>query len=91
MKSILEEMYYGKKFDSEHIPFSAVEQENLKKKLECDKIFAEGLPQEERERFRRYVNDIGDLYAVDIMRAYVEGVKIGILIGIEAAGIFDDA
>ena len=78
MRSILEKMYYGEKFGGERISFSAEEQEVLNKKLACDRAFAEKLPPDLAETFRRYADDIGDLYEVDIKHAYVEGVKIGI-------------
>ena len=85
MRSILEKMYYGEKFGGERISFSAEEQEVLNKKLACDRAFAEKLPPDLAETFRCYADDIGDLYEVDIKHAYVEGVKIGILIGLEAS------
>lgn len=86
MDSILEQMYYGQKFVCEKIPYTAKEQERLKDRLKRDENFAALLAPEQQEAFLQYTNDMGDLYAEDTKHFYVEGVKIGIMIGIEAAG-----
>ncbi len=66
--------------------YTAKEQERLKDRLKRDENFAALLAPEQQEAFLQYTNDMGDLYAEDTKHFYVEGVKIGIMIGIEAAG-----
>ena len=66
--------------------YTAKEQESLNDRLKRDKDFAALLAPEQQEAFLQYTNDMGDLYAEDTKHFYIEGVKIGIMIGIEAAG-----
>ena len=66
--------------------YTAKEQESLNDRLKRDKNFAALLAPEQQEAFLQYTNEMGDLYAEDTKHFYIEGVKIGIMIGIEAAG-----
>ena len=85
MESILEQMYYGQKFVCDKIPYTAKERGTLQEQLAHDKTFAQSLTPEQQQAFFRYVNDMSNLYAEDAKHFYIEGVKIGIMIGIEAA------
>ena len=90
MKSILEQMFFGKKFKADTIPYTERGKENLQRRMQIDKKFCELLTEEQRERFAEYTEDIIRVFADEDMLYYIEGVKIGILIGLEAAETLGD-
>ena len=90
MKSILEQMFFGKKFKADTIPYTERGKENLQKRMQIDKKFSEILTAEQRERFTEYTEEIIRVFADEDMLYYIEGVKIGILIGLEAAETLAD-
>ena len=57
---------------------------------QIDKKFSEILTAEQRERFTEYTEEIIRVFADEDMLYYIEGVKIGILIGLEAAETLAD-
>lgn len=85
MKSILELMFFGKKFKSDTIWFTERGKENLRRREEMDEKFSKNLSAEQKARFTEYTEEIIDIFADEEMLQYIEGVKIGILIGLEAA------
>lgn len=85
MKSILELMFFGKKFKSDTIRFTERGKVNLRRREEMGEKFSKNLSAEQKARFTEYTEEIIDIFADEEMLQYIEGVKIGILIGLEAA------
>ncbi len=85
MKSILELMFFGKKFKSDTIRFTERGKENLRRREEMGEKFSKNLSAEQKARFTEYTEEIIDIFADEEMLQYIEGVKIGILIVLEAA------
>lgn len=90
MKSILEQIYFGNKFMIDKIPYRERSKKNFLKMRELEEDFKKILTKEQKEAFQRYTDEIVSLGADENASMYIEGVKIGILIGMEAAGVFDD-
>jgi vacuolar-type H+-ATPase subunit H len=86
MTNILDELYYGniqqvfKKASNEY-------KEAHKKEMKLLAEFEKQLPKELEDLFEKYVTSCDDKNDIEVKDAYIQGLKTGLLIGIEASKI----
>ena len=83
---ILEELFYGNVDDSTR-KIDATLKAKRKKELELSNELMNLLPEKERPKFERLMIMIDDNYAYELKDKYIQGVKTGILIGVESSQI----
>jgi len=83
---ILEELFYGN-VDEISRKIDATLKAKRKKEIELSNEIMNLLPEKERPKFERLMIMIDDNYAYELKDKYIQGVKIGILIGVESSQI----
>ena len=90
MKSVIEELCSGDKFRVDIYLNGEKEKELLRRGIEMEEAYTQNMSREERAKFIEYLDARGSLQAQEVVQAYVKGIKLGILIGIECAEISTD-
>ena len=90
MKSVIEELCCGNKFRTDTFLNGEKEKELLRRGIELEEAYTKNMGSEERAKFIDFSDARGSLHAEEIMQAYVKGIKLGILIGIESAETVPD-
>lgn len=90
MKSVIEELCCGDKFQTDTFLNGKKEKELLRRGIELEDAYSQNMSREERAKFIDFSDARGSLQAEEIMQAYVKGIKLGILIGIESAETVPD-
>ena len=83
---ILEELFYGN-VDEISRRIDANLKAKRKKEIELSNEIMNLLPEKERPKFERLMIMIDDNYAYELKDKYIQGVKTGILIGVESSQI----
>ncbi|MBQ8425717.1 MAG: hypothetical protein IJX17_06855 [Clostridia bacterium] len=83
---ILEELFYGN-VDETARKIDATLKAKRKKEIELSNELMSLLPEKERPKFERLMIMIDDNYAYELKDKYIQGVKTGILIGVESSQI----
>ena len=83
---ILEELFYGN-VDESTRKIGAYLKNKRKKEFELSNEIMELLPEKERPKFEKLLVMIDDNYAYELKDKYIQGVKTGILIGVESSQI----
>jgi len=83
---ILEELFYGN-IDETARNMSENFKKNNKKEVELINEIMELLPEKEKPKFEKLLVMIDDNYAYELKDKYIQGVKTGILIGVESSQI----
>ena len=83
---ILEELFYGN-VDETARNMSEYFKKNSKKEIELINEIMELLPEKERPKFEKLLVIIDDNYSYELKDKYIQGVKTGILIGVESSQI----
>ncbi len=90
MKSVIEELCCGDKFRTDTYLNGEKEKELLRRGIELEDAYSQNMCREERAKFIEYLDARGSLHAQEVVQAYVKGIKLGVLIGIESAEISTD-
>lgn len=90
MKSVIEELCCGDKFRVDIYLNGAKEKELLQRGIELEETYSQNMSREERAKFIDFLDARGSLQAQEVVQAYVKGIKLGVLIGIESAEIKTD-
>ena len=83
---ILEELFYGN-VDETSRRIDATLKAKRKKEVELINELMNLLPEKERPKFEKLLVMIDDNYAYELKDKYIQGVKTGILIGVESSQI----
>lgn len=84
MKSIIKEIFYGERGNSDNYKASEEYYKILEKVSKLHKEILDKMSDERKEKFEKFCN-LQDQLEVETADAhFIEGVKIGILLGIEA-------
>ena len=83
---ILEELFYGN-LDESTRKIGAYLKNKRKKAFELSNEIMDLLPEKERPKFEKLLVMIDDNYAQELKDKYIQGVKTGILIGVESSQI----
>jgi len=83
---ILEELFYGN-VDETSRKIDTTLKVKRKKEVELINELMALLPEKERPKFERLMIMIDDNYAYELKDKYIQGVKTGILIGVESSQI----
>ena len=83
---ILEELFYGN-VDETSRRIDATLKAKRKKEMELSNELMALLPEKEKPKFERLMIMIDDNYAYELKDKYIQGVKTGILIGVESSQI----
>ena len=83
---ILEELFYGNLDESTRKMGEYLKNKKKKEVELIDEIMAL-LPEKERPKFEKLMIMIDDNYAYELKDKYIQGVKTGILIGVESSQI----
>jgi len=83
---ILEELFYGNLDESTRKMGEYLKNKREKEVELIDEIMAL-LPEKERPKFEKLMIMIDDNYAYELKDKYIQGVKTGILIGVESSQI----
>ena len=90
MRSVFEEIYSGKKFTGNSVPVRGRERENARRERAAEEAFRATLSEDQRKRFAEYLETVAAVREEEFRSGYLEGVKIGILMGVEAAGVLPE-
>ena len=83
---ILEELFYGN-VDESTRKMGEYLKNKRKKEFELSNEIMDLLPEKERPKFEKLLVMIDDNYAYELKDKYIQGVKTGILIGVESSQI----
>jgi len=83
---ILEELFYGN-VDETSRRIDETLKAKRKKEIELSNELMNLLPEKERPKFEKLMIMIDDNYAYELKDKYIQGVKTGILIGVESSQI----
>ena len=83
---ILEELFYGN-IDETARNMSENFKKNSKKEVELINEIIVLIPEKEQPKFEKLLVMIDDNYAYELKDKYIQGVKTGILIGVESSQI----
>ena len=83
---ILEELFYGN-LDESTRKIGAYLKNKRKKEFELSNEIMDLLPEKERPKFEKLLVMIDDNYAQELKDKYIQGVKTGILKGVESSQI----
>ena len=83
---ILEELFYGN-LDESTRKMGAYLKNKRKKEVELIDEIMNLLPEKERPKFEKLMIIIDDNYAYELKDKYIQGLKTGILIGVESSQI----
>ena len=83
---ILEELFYGN-VDETSRKIDATLKAKRRKEVELSNELMNLLPEKERPKFERLLVMIDDNYAYELKDKYIQGLKTGILIGVESSQI----
>ena len=83
---ILEELFYGN-IDETTRKIDSTLKAKRKKEVELIDEIMNLLPEKERPKFEKLMIMIDDNYAYELKDKYIQGVKTGILIGVESSQI----
>ena len=90
MRSVFEEIYSGKKFTGNSVPVRGRERENARRERAAEEAFRATLSEDQHKRFAEYLETVAAVREEEFRAGYLEGVKIGILMGVEAAGVLPE-
>ncbi len=83
MKSIIKEIFYGKRGHSEAIEMTEKYWALMKEAEELRNLIEKDLPKEKEVELDKLSDVLDGLDAEAVTTYYIEGLKIGILLGIE--------
>lgn len=81
--SILEDLYYGRRGQSETIAISEEYEKTLSKIVDKENFITKNFNKEQNDIYREIGYLYGNLESEHGLSAYIEGFKIGLRIGIE--------
>ena len=85
MKSIIKEIFYGERGNCDNYKASEEYYKTLEKVSKLHKEIINGLSDEQKENFEIFCKLQDNLEVETADAHFIEGVKIGILLGIEAS------